>query len=262
MLAGVVIGVDDEPRSALVTGLGEVDHVAGPARSGLGPEAGVDVVRGLDAVARAAALHRPQPHLRRSPRVGVAAYALEVARPHTTQHPNRGQRGGFRRCVGPVQGVQEQKAIRPDLGDVGLALQTSAGQAPLLDPSVVARVPARRGERAQPVGGDRRDRVQGGTQGLGHQLDPVQVAHGGQHVRAVRSLTPAGLEQPARVRRVQHAGEQALGGALLDQAPAELAQDAVVETRVGEIEGEQVLPVDPCPDPFGRLRVAQAFGTA
>src|SRR5215210_7115414 len=46
----------------LVAGLGQVDHVAGPTHAGLGPEAGVGVVRRLDAVAGATALHRPQPH--------------------------------------------------------------------------------------------------------------------------------------------------------------------------------------------------------
>jgi hypothetical protein len=52
----------------------------------------------------------------------------------------------------------------------------------------------------------------------------------------------AGLEQLV---------QQAFLGAACQQARAELAQHRVVEARVGQLEPEQVLPVDPAPD---RLR--------
>jgi len=78
-------------------------------------------------------------------------------------------------------------------------------------------------------------------------------------VRAVGALPPARLEQPVLARRVQDAGEQAPGGRVLEQATAKLAQDGEVEARVGQVEGEQVLPVDPAPDRLGRLTVAQAL---
>src|SRR3954453_6130842 len=53
------VSMDHEPRRLRVTGLGDMDHVAGPARAALGPEPCLDVVGRLDAVARAATLHRP-----------------------------------------------------------------------------------------------------------------------------------------------------------------------------------------------------------
>src|SRR3954453_19518004 len=62
-----------------------------------------------------------------------------------------------------------------------------------------------------------------------------------------------------RLTVVQHAGEQALRGILLDQASAELAQDTMVEAGVSEFQGEQVFPVDPSPDRLSRLPVAQAL---
>ena len=55
------VGVQHQARRARVAGLGEVDHVAGPVRAALGPEAGLGVVGGLDPIAGTAALHGPQP---------------------------------------------------------------------------------------------------------------------------------------------------------------------------------------------------------
>mgnify|MGYP003286645941 CR=1 FL=1 len=43
------------------------------------------------------------------------------------------------------------------------------------------------------------------------------------------------------------------------QAGAELAQDAVVEARVGQVQGQKVLPVDPRPNRVGRLPVGKAL---
>ena len=110
---------------------------------------------------------------------------------------------------------------------------------------------------AQPVGCSNGDRVQRSAQRLGQQLDPVQLARGGEDVRAVGALPPARLEQTALARRVQHAGQQTLNGVPTQQPAAELAQHAVVEARVGQVEGEQALPVNARPDRPGRLPAAQ-----
>jgi len=75
-------------------------------------------------------------------------------------------------------------------------------------------------------------------QGLAHQLQPVQVSHGGEHVRAVRAAPAAGLQQPALAGSVQQAGEQTLSGLMLKQPGAELAQDGEVKAGVGQVEGE------------------------
>ena len=107
------------------------------------------------------------------------------------------------------------------------------------------RVPLGWSQGPQPVRGDYRNRVQRGAQGLGQQLDPVQVAHRGEHVRAVCALTPARLEQSSVSRGVQHAGEQALTGIPGQQPGAELAEHGVVEAGIGQVKGEQILPVDP-----------------
>ncbi len=76
-------------------------------------------------------------------------------------------------------------------------------------------------------------------------------------MRAVCAAPPTGLQQPTLAGGVQQAGKQALGGAVLEQAGAELAQDGEVEAVIRQVEGEQVFPVDPATDGFGRLAVAQ-----
>jgi hypothetical protein len=69
---------------------------------------------------------------------------------------------------------------------------------------------------------------------------------------------PRARRSPAS-RGVEHAGEQALAGLVLQQARPELAQDAVVEAGVGQVQGEQVLPVDPCPYRLRGLPVGQVL---
>src|SRR3954466_11876378 len=94
-LPGVVSACTTRRGAPSIAGLGQVDHVAGPAGAGLGPKASLAVVRGLDAVAGATALRRPESH--RVPAdltlVWPGLRPLKVARPHPAQHGNRGQRG-------------------------------------------------------------------------------------------------------------------------------------------------------------------------
>ena len=226
-------------------------------------EAGLGVARGLDAVAGAAALRRPQPHATAGSTASRVAVPrprpdpLEVPRPDAAQHGDGGQVRQARGHSRPVQRVEQAEAVPADLDGVGVALPAGAGEAHVLDPAVVAFVPLGWCDRAQPPGGRDGERGQRRARRPAQQLEAVQVAHGGQHVRAVRALAPARLEQAALAGRIQHAGEQALGGIAAAQPAAELAEHAVVEARVGEVGGEQVLPVDPRPDGLGRLAVAQ-----
>ena len=120
-------------------------------------------------------------------------------------------------------------------------------------------MPVRGCDGAQPIGCHRGDGVQGRTQRLGEQLDPVQVAHGGQHVRAVGALAPVRFQQPAFARGVEQALQQAPAGFVFEQPAPELTQDGEVEPGVGQLQREQVFPVDPAPHGVGRLPVAQPF---
>ena len=46
---------------------------------------------------------------------------------------------------------------------------------------------------------------------------------------------------------------------MLQQARPELAQDAVIEARVGQVQGQKVLPVNPCPHRLCGLPVGQVL---
>ena len=70
---------------------------------------------------------------------------------------------------------------------------------------------------------------------------------------------PRALSRPARLAGLQQLAQQALLGAALEQARAELAQHRVVEARVGQLEPEQVLPVDPRPHRLGGPPVGQVL---
>jgi hypothetical protein len=177
-----------------------------------------------------------------------------VPRPDAAQHGDRGQVPHARGHSRPVQRVEQAEAVPADLDGVGVALRTGTGEAHVLDPAVVALVPLGRCDRAQPAGGRHGDRVQRRAQRLAQQFEPVQVAHGGEHVRAVRALAPARLEQVALARGIQEARQQAIGGIAAQQPATELAEHAVVEARVGQLQREQVLPVDPAADGLGGLR--------
>jgi hypothetical protein len=78
-------------------------------------------------------------------------------------------------------------------------------------------------------------------------------------VRAVGALAAARLQQPTGASRVQDVRQEALAGLVRDQPASELAQNAVVEARVGEGEGEEVLPVDPRPDRVRGLAIGEAL---
>ena len=54
-------------------------------------------------------------------------------------------------------------------------------------------------------------------------------------------------------------GDVQLAGLVVEKAGAEISRNAVVEAWVGQVEREQVLPVDPCPHCLGGLPVGQAL---
>jgi hypothetical protein len=61
------------------------------------------------------------------------------------------------------------------------------------------------------------------------------------------------------MRGIEHVGKQAPAGLVLQKAGTKLAQDAVVEAWVGQVECEQVLSVDPRPHRLSGLPVGQTL---
>src|SRR3712207_8878429 len=67
----------------------------------------------------------------------------------------------------------------------------------------------------------------------------------------VGPLPPPSFEKAELTRGLEHPLQQALRRAAGQQAVSELAQHAEVKARVGQLQAEKVLPVDPGPHGFG-----------
>src|SRR3954463_8881066 len=78
-------------------------------------------------------------------------------------------------------------------------------------------------------------------------------------MRGVGSLPPPGLEDAALSGDLEHPLQQALVRAAGQKTISKLAEHAEVKARVRQLEAEQVLPVDPRPDRFSGLPIAQAL---
>ena len=100
---------------------------------------------------------------------------------------------------------------------------------------------------------------QGRTQGFCQQLEPVHHADRCQHMGRVGPLPAPGLDQPRRLALLQQFLEQPLPGLTRKQSGAELAENGEVEARVGQLETEQVFPVDPGADGVGGPSIRESL---
>src|SRR3954468_20160677 len=78
-------------------------------------------------------------------------------------------------------------------------------------------------------------------------------------MRGVGPLSPPGLEDAELSGDLEHPLQQALLRAAGQKTISKLAEDTKVKARVGQLEAEQVLPIDPGPDRLSRLSIAQAL---
>src|SRR3954467_9669870 len=157
------------------------------------------------------------------------------------------------------QGVQKAKAVLSDLAGVSFPLHLALRQPCVLDPAAIALVPSRGGKGAQPVGSNGRRGIEARPQRLGDKLQPIEGANGRQHMRGVGPLSPPGLEDAELSGDLEHPLQQALLRAAGQKTISKLAEDTKVKARVGQLEAEQVRPIDPRPDRLSRLSIAQAL---
>src|SRR4051812_382624 len=78
-------------------------------------------------------------------------------------------------------------------------------------------------------------------------------------MRGVGPLPPPGLEDAELSGDLEHPLQQALLRAAGQKTISKLAEDTKVKARVGQLEAEQVLPVDPRPDRLSGLPITQAL---
>src|SRR3954464_5378651 len=75
----------------------------------------------------------------------------------------------------------------------------------------------------------------------------------------ISPLPPPRLEDAELSGDLEHPLQQALLRATSQKTISKLAEDTKVKARVGQLEAEQVLPIDPRPDRLSRLSIAQAL---
>ena len=245
--------VGDQMRRIVIAGLGDVHLVPHPGELPLHAEVRLRIMRRLHALR-----HRWQ--LLGLPPTQLAVVAAGVMHPpDLAQRPHHRHRTGLGWRGGRIERREEEEAVRTNLEGERLPRLSAPGQAVFLDAARVALEPSRRRNRAQPVRHDRGQVVEGGAQRLADQLEEMQVVHGGQHMGAVGPLLAARLDQATGLEALEHPVEQQMLGVAGHQPRPELGQHAEVETRVGQLEPERVLPVDAGAHRVGRLPVAEVL---
>src|SRR5215210_525051 len=157
------------------------------------------------------------------------------------------------------QGFQEAEAVLSDLAGVSFPFRLALRQARILDPAAIALVPRRGGKGLQPVRSSSSRGIQGRPQRLGDKLKPIERANGRQHMSGVSPLPPPCLEDAELSGDLEHPLQQALLRATGQKTVSKLAEDTKVKARVGQLEAEKILPIDPGPDRLSGLPIAQAL---
>src|SRR3954451_13403661 len=161
--------------------------------------------------------------------------------------------------MGCRQGVQEAEAVLSDLACVSFPLRRALRQPRVLDPAAIALVPSRGGQGSQPIRSHGSRGIEGRPQRLGDKLKPIERANGRQHMSGVGPLPPSCLEDAELSGDIEHPLQQALLRATSQKTVSKLAKDTKVKARVGQLEAEKVLPVDPGPDRLSGLPITQAL---
>ncbi len=80
---------------------------------------------------------------------------------------------------------------------------------------------------------------------LTNHFEPVEGAHGGEHMRRIGPLPPTRCQEFLLPTPTEHGVEQERFCTALDQAGAELRQDRGIEAGIGHFEAQDVFPIDP-----------------
>ncbi len=245
--------VRDQVRAVRLTGLGEMDLVAVPEDAP------------LHAAPRVGVVGRDQPLRARRAVLEVAASDLPVVDevlldPHLPQRLDPVEQPQGRRGIRGVQGRKQPQPVGPDLLDQLRLLRLPLGQAGVLEPDRIPAEPVGRNPAGQPLRLAGSHAVQRGPQGLTEPHQPIDLPGRGQDDRRVRASTPARLEQAALRGGPKDPVQELDPNASRDQPVPELGEHRVVETCIGQLQPQQVLPVQPPAHRVRGLPVRQTLG--
>ena len=253
--------VGDEVGGVRVADLRQVHLVPRPLGLALEAEAGFDVARRVDHLRRRRDVGGRPParrvrRLRRVRRSGGLGRVV-LLDPDPAQRLHRGHGAQPVRGIGGGDGPQQAVAVRADGDRQRRPRRLVFGEPGRVEPGAVALgpvVPHRRQVGPQPVRRRRGQRVERVAQRLAHALEAVEHAERRQHVGGVRALAPARPQQAGGPAAREQRIEQRERRVTRRQPGAELAQHRGVEAGVGQLQPQEVLPVDPAPHRVGRRR--------
>jgi len=150
--------------------------------------------------------------------------------------------------------LQQPAGVRPGLVDPGLRPGGILAQP---DRPAVAAAPLVTGQAFQRMAGGPGELFQSGPHRLGDQLQPGQVPHRRQDMGGVSALGGPLADQPRLLQPGQGQVKKQVRPPVHQQPVPEIAQHAVMEAWIIEIEAERVLEVDPAPHRLGSVTVRQ-----
>src|SRR4051812_15341367 len=98
------------------------------------------------------------------------------------------------------------------------------------------------------------------AQGFTNALQPIQDRAGSEHMRGIRSLTPARLDQVVVAEEVEEGVKEQAFSLTIEQARAEFTEDGSIKARIIEGQGQGELPDNAASDTIGGLAIGEAFG--
>jgi len=112
----------------------------------------------------------------------------------------------------------------------------------------------------QPRRIDLRQHTQHVVERFPDDLEPVQLAHGSDDVRGIRSLAPCCLQQLFLLEKLQHPVHEPILSTAAKEPSSKLGEHREVEARVLKLQAQRVLPVKPSAHGVGRLPVGEILG--
>src|SRR5450755_660054 len=244
--------IDDQVRSVRIACLCQMDFVADPFQSTLGAVARLRVVRRSNELSR-------RRHIRYLSPTQLARLPSKLLRPQSAQYDHRWylRQPGFLLCR--IDCRQQLLAIGCDHPRQVLAGSFRFGQMVVFRSTAVTLIPLRWRKGPKPIGSHHGKLIQCGAQRLHDTFQPIEGADGGHYMSRIGALATTRFDQVEFFEAVEQRVQQQQFGVSRNQAGAKLAQHGVVKTRIGELQGQSILPVNATAYGIGGLPVRKVL---
>ncbi len=147
--------------------------------------------------------------------------------------------------------------IAPDLLGMGAPLRLALRHVIIVSPPAVALDPDGIGMSAQPCGSRRCQDIEGRPHGLGHAGETVQGTDGSEHMGEGGALRPRAFSSLCSRQSARRVSSSCSSAPPATRRPRNSARNRSVEARIGQVQSQQILPVDAAADRLGRPPAAR-----